>query len=170
MEFLLNNKPLCTVIGLLILFIFVYLFTKFLDWFFVNDFINPNKAKKKDENKNKKEIDSNELTQYLFSFAGEGKNLYETVLDLVDSFIDSALSNYFKLEAPEDDHYINREEVAEINKYLLASVSKNMTPDVIHIISLVYNIKTDEELTKFLKLRIKLRMIDVIVNVNKPIE
>lgn len=125
------------------------------------------KNKKKED---KKETKSDELVQYLFSLKEGDIGIYQSILNLIDEFIDEALNTYFKLEVMEEYHYITKEESANISKYILASISKNMTPSVIHSLGLVYNINTDEELTKFLKLRIKLRMIDLIVNVNKPIE
>lgn len=138
--------------------------------FLYNIILLPHRKNKKEEEV-KKEINVTELSQYVFVPNGEdGVVIYRSVLNMIDNFIDEALNTYFKLEAPEEDHYITREESTNISKYLLASVSKNMTPSVIHTLSLVYNINTDEELTKFLKLRIKLRMIDLIVNVNRPIE
>lgn len=125
-------------------------------------------GKKREENK--KETKTDELVQYLFSIKEGDVGIYRSILNLIDEFIDEALNTYFKLEAMEEDHYITREESTNISKYILASISKNMTPNIIHSLKLVYNVNTDEELTKFLKLRIKLRMIDLIVNVNKPIE
>lgn len=127
-----------------------------------------NTENKKEEDK--KETKADELVQYLFTLKEGDVGIYRSVLNLIDDFIDEALNTYFKLEALEEDHYITREESANISKYILASISKNMTPSVIYSLGLVYNVNTDEELTKFLKLRIKLRMIDLIVNVNKPIE
>ena len=122
----------------------------------------------KKEKEDKKENYDNELVQYVFS--AESAGIYTFVLNMVDNFIEEALQTYFKIQAYKEDHYINSEETKEMNSYLLASVANNMTPSVRHVISLVYNIRTDEELTNFLKLRIKLRMIEVLVNVNKTIQ
>lgn len=127
----------------------------------VADHISENKNKDKKETKS--DID---LSQYVFD--KDEPQLYTNVLRLVDSFIDEALETYLKIQAYPPDHYITSEEAKTISSYVLASVAKNMTPSVVNIISSVYVINSDQDLTDFLKLRIKLRIVDVMVNVNIP--
>ena len=113
-----------------------------------------------------------DLSKYLFTQTPEDKgSLYDKVLNLIDSFILEAVDVYFRLNSDmEEEHYIDSTESKELTNYVLASVMKNMTPEVKKIIASVYNYKDDKELFDFIKLRVKLQILTVMINVNKPLQ
>lgn len=125
---------------------------------------------------NNKEINDSsvglDLSKYLFTQTPEDKgSLYDKVLNLIDSFILEAVDVYFRLNSDmEEEHYIDSTESKELTNYVLASVMKNMTPEVKKIIASVYNYKDDKELFDFIKLRVKLQILTVMINVNKPLQ
>jgi len=97
-------------------------------------------------------------------------NLVDSVNRLIDNLIKEAGNLYMIFNINHDkDKYITEKETEIITKYIYGMVMKNMTKDIRHIISLVYNIDTEDQLKEIINLRIKLYMINLLVNNHKPV-
>ena len=67
------------------------------------------------------------------------------------------------------EKYINSKESEEMINYISSMVKLNMTPEIRELIGLVRVINSEKDLDDYLNLKIKIYVLAVIVNVNKPL-
>ena len=100
--------------------------------------------------------------------------LEDDIIDKVDNIIDTnirmASDNYLDLTfgfRNINDSYLTEEMQTEMSEYIYQSVQKNMTKDVVALISLVHKINNEEELEELIRFRIKMFMISLLIKTNK---
>ncbi len=90
---------------------------------------------------------------------------------VLDQFIISAGDNYtlFKL-SQNPNHYITEEIQKEMIMYIFASVKKNMTREMRTLIGLIHVINSEKDLDDLLNLRIKMYVLNFMVDYNQPLD
>ena len=92
----------------------------------------------------------------------------ENIDTMVDGFISNAGDMYTLLKLSQNQtHYISEEIKNEMTSYIFGTVKKNMTPTVRQIIGLIHNVDNEEDLDKYLDLRIKMYVLNYMVNYNQ---
>lgn len=98
----------------------------------------------------------------------EKNDIIGKVDSIVDSFINESANMYRVLSLTKNqNNYIKEHEISEMTNYIFLSVKKNMTTVILTLISLVHVIENDEELDKYLNIRIKLYMINFVTQYNQ---
>lgn len=97
-------------------------------------------------------------------------DIYERIIGLIDSFIRVAIDSYLGLQAFDSEYYLDSETMKEMQQYVTASVIRNITDPVRDAIALVYKYDTDERLMELIKLRIKIALIIIKTENNKPLQ
>lgn len=97
------------------------------------------------------------------------KNAVEDINSVLDSFISDAADNYLALTVSFMDNkvYITEKIQKEMTDYIFGMVKRNMTDTIRNLLGLIYIIDTEEKLDELLQFRIKLYMINIMVNLNK---
>lgn len=98
-----------------------------------------------------------------------------TIVEKVDSLVDRIIKNnidtYMIMNVNfNNEKYINSKEADEMTEYIKSMTKLNMTPEIIELIKLVRVINSENDLDDYLDLKIKIHVISIIVNVNKPIQ
>lgn len=98
-----------------------------------------------------------------------------TIVEKVDSLVDRIIKNnidtYMIMNVNfNSEKYINSKEADEMTEYIKSMTKLNMTPEIIELIKLVRVINSENDLDDYLDLKIKIHVISIIVNVNKPIQ
>lgn len=97
-------------------------------------------------------------------------NIIEKVDSLVDEIIKKAADTYMILNVNYDkEKYINSDESELMSKYIKSMVKLNMTPEIRELIGLVRVINSDKDLDDYLNLKIKIYVLAIMVNINKPL-
>ena len=99
----------------------------------------------------------------------EKESLYNVNV-LLDTIISDAIDMYNILNGVTDETYYTEEMNNEMSVYVFGMTKKKMTKPVRDAIGLFYTINNEKDLDDIIKLRIKLHLIDVISQQNKPIE
>ena len=99
----------------------------------------------------------------------EKESLYNVNV-LLDTIISDAIDMYNILNGVTDETYYTEEMNNEMSVYVFGMTKKKMTKPVRDAIGLFYTINSEKDLDDIIKLRIKLHLIDVISQQNKPIE
>ena len=99
----------------------------------------------------------------------EKESLYNVNV-LLDTIITDAIDMYNILNGVTDETYYTEEMNNEMSVYVFGMTKKKMTKPVRDAIGLFYTINNEKDLDDIIKLRIKLHLIDVISQQNKPIE
>lgn len=98
------------------------------------------------------------------------KDSLNNVNILLDTIIKDAIDMYNILNGVTDETYYTEEMNNEMSVYVFGMTKKKMTKPVRDAIGLFYTINTEKDLDEVIKLRIKLHLIDVISQQNRPIE
>ena len=99
----------------------------------------------------------------------EKESLYNVNV-LLDTIISDAIDMYNILNGVTDETYYTEEMNNEMSVYVFGMTKKKMTKPVRDAIGLFYTINNEKDLDDIIKLRIKLHLIDVISQQNRPIE
>lgn len=94
-------------------------------------------------------------------------NIVEKIDGIIDTYINQAADNFqiFNI-SPTNVEYTNSEQSDKMSAYIEGMVLKNMTPEVISLLSLTHNINTPDALKEFLRLKIRIYMINFLVQTN----
>lgn len=122
----------------------------------------------KENNKKEKSISTDTLKLMI-------ENDEFTIIEKVDSLVDKIIKNnidtYMIMNVNfNSEKYINSKEADEMTEYIKSMTKLNMTPEIIELIKLVRVINSENDLDDYLDLKIKIHVISIIVNVNKPIQ
>ena len=91
--------------------------------------------------------------------------------NIIDSLINNAAQIYLVFNVGfNKDKYITEKDSEQLKAYIYGMIRKSMTPAIKETISIIYNIKTEEELKDILMIRIKLYLLDLLIKNRKPIE
>ena len=125
-------------------------------------FYDINKKNKKIENKDIKDP-SKEIDIIL-----QSDDIVNKVNKLIDDLIINASNIYtiLTIDSSDDGKYINSSVSDQMAEYIFQTIKKNMTFSIFNTIKLVYVINDEKDLDNLLKLRIKLYMINIIINNN----
>ena len=103
--------------------------------------------------------------------------MQDKIVDKINNVIDSMIKDQaevYQLMVLSTNEllaqYINSEEQDKMQHYLIYVVKKHISPEVKDLLSLVYNINTDKDLEDLISLRVKLYLINFVVEYNKSIE
>lgn len=120
------------------------------------------KENKKIENKDTKDS-SKEIDIIL-----QSDDIVNKVNKLIDDLIENASNIYtiLTIDSSDDGKYINSTASDQMAEYIFQTIKKNMTFSIFNTIKLVYVINDEKDLDDLLKLRIKLFMINIIINNN----
>lgn len=120
------------------------------------------KENKKIENKDTKDS-SKEIDIIL-----QSDDIVNKVNKLIDDLIENASNIYtiLTIDSSDDGKYINSTASDLMAEYIFQTIKKNMTFSIFNTIKLVYVINDEKDLDNLLKLRIKLFMINIIINNN----
>ncbi len=120
------------------------------------------KKNKKIENKDTKDS-SKEIDIIL-----QSDDIVNKVNKLIDDLIENASNIYtiLTIDSSDDGKYINSTASDLMAEYIFQTIKKNMTFSIFNTIKLVYVINDEKDLDNLLKLRIKLFMINIIINNN----
>lgn len=144
---------------LLIINLFFLLFSILLNIIYI---IKPNIKNNKKEN--------NVSVDRLKLLLDQDKSIVERVDLLIDEIIKKAADTYMILNVNfNKEKYINSKESEEMINYISFMVKLNMTPEIRELIGLVRVINSEKDLDDYLNLKIKIYVLAVIVNVNKPL-
>ena len=98
---------------------------------------------------------------------------FDKIDSRLDKYIDEAGMKYkldnFEYKAP-DEIYLNEEEMQKMIKKMVKDVRKKITPAVLSLIELSYNINEEVELIELLCEKIKLYVLNYSLEVNQEIE
>jgi hypothetical protein len=95
-------------------------------------------------------------------------NSVDKINSCIDQFIENAANMYTLLKLSQDpNHYITEDMQKEMSSYILGSVKKNMTEDILSLISMIYVINSPEDIDDYLNIRIKLYILSFMVNYNQ---
>lgn len=95
-------------------------------------------------------------------------NCVDKINSCIDQFIENAANMYTLLKLSQDpNHYITEDMKNEMSNYILASVKKNMTEDVLSLLSMIFVINSDKDIEDYLNIRIKLYILTFMVNYNQ---
>lgn len=145
---------------LLIINLFFLLFSILLNIIYI---IKPNIKNNKKENN----VSVDRLKLLLLD---QDKSIVERVDLLIDEIIKKAADTYMILNVNfNKEKYINSKESEEMINYISFMVKLNMTPEIRELIGLVRVINSEKDLDDYLNLKIKIYVLAVIVNVNKPL-
>lgn len=124
---------------------------------------NTYKENKKIENKDTKKDSSKEIDIIL-----QSDDIINKVNKLIDDLIENASNIYtiLTIDSSDDGKYINSTVSDQMAEYIFQTIKKNMTFSIFNTIKLVYVINDEKDLDNLLKLRIKLFMINIIINNN----
>ena len=84
--------------------------------------------------------------------------------------IKDAIELYSIFNTFNEETYINNEMAEELSNYCLGMVKNKLTDTMKNTIGIVYDISTEKKLDDVIKLRIKLHIINYMVEQNQPIE
>ena len=98
------------------------------------------------------------------------KDSLDNVHVLLDTIISDAIGMYNILNGVTDETYYTEEMNNEMSVYVFGMTKKKMTKPVRDALGLFYEINTDKDLDDIIKLRIKLHLINVISQQNKPLQ
>ena len=99
------------------------------------------------------------------------KDSVENINNIIDSLIKQAIDRYMILNVNfNKEAYLNEDAINELSLYAFGTVKDNMTPTVKELIGLIYDISTDEKMDEFIKLRIKIYVLAIVVKTNQVIE
>ena len=138
--------------------------------------ISANINNKKDK---EKENESSDKIEFNKPWETDDKIIIDTILsensfDKCNNFLDSIIrmhmNNYKVLTGFTPDSYITRETKDEMVSYVTEMTKKNMTDEILWVISMFYDMNTKDDLNKILDLRIKLNILTDMVEQNAPIE
>ena len=97
-------------------------------------------------------------------------NIDNSVNNMLDNIIKNIIELYLIFNNVSEENYINSETAKELEDYTFGMVKKKLTDSVRDTIGLVYDISTEEKLNSVIKLRIKLHIINFMVEQNQDIE
>jgi hypothetical protein len=81
--------------------------------------------------------------------------------------ITGASENYIVFALPANpNHYLTEKETEKMSKYIFGMVKKNLTEDVLSVISTVYKLDTEKDIDDLIHLRIKLHIINFLLSYN----
>ena len=94
----------------------------------------------------------------------------ERINDIIEGLIKEAVDRYMILNVNFNTiAYINDASVNELELYAFGTVKSNMTPVMKEFIGLVYDISTEEKLDNFIKLRVKMYVLAIVVKTNQSV-
>lgn len=94
-------------------------------------------------------------------------DVVQTVNNIIDEYIMNYIDIFMKLNVPPSEaNYINAEQTKNMRVYIMASLKKNLPDTIIKNIKLCYNIKDEESLDSFLKLRTNLLLLEFLKQTN----
>lgn len=98
----------------------------------------------------------------------QSDDIVDKVNKLIDDLIENASNIYtiLTIDSSDDGKYINSTASDLMAEYIFQTIKKNMTFSIFNTIKLVYVINDEKDLDNLLKLRIKLFMINIIINNN----
>lgn len=97
-------------------------------------------------------------------------NIDNSVNNMLDNIIKNIIDLYLIFNNVSEENYINSETAKELEDYTFGMVKKKLTDSARNTIGLVYDISTEEKLNSVIKLRIKLHIINFMVEQNQDIE
>ena len=97
-------------------------------------------------------------------------NIDNSVNNMLDNIIKNIIDLYLIFNNVSEENYINSEIAKELEDYTFGMIKKKLTDSVRDTIGLVYDISTEEKLNSVIKLRIKLHIINFMVEQNQDIE
>ena len=122
----------------------------------------------KESSKNEKEMKSDdkikqanpEIIKILLE-----EEYFKKVNNLIDSLITGASENYVVFALPANpNHYLTEKETEKMSKYIFGMVKKNLTENVLSVISTVYKLDTEKDIDDLIHLRIKLHIINFLLS------
>lgn len=89
--------------------------------------------------------------------------------DLVQDALDHYKIDHINHKA-EDEQYVNRKEAEEMMKYMVGFVSNRITPQKEHLLKMYINIESEEDLLVYISDKVKLSVMNYMIDVNKEID
>lgn len=90
---------------------------------------------------------------------------------IIDDLIKRSVETYMILNVSyNNEKYINSEETEQMRNYVFLSVKNNMTDEITSLISTIHVINNESDLDDYLNLKIKLYILAVVVDINKPLQ
>ena len=87
--------------------------------------------------------------------------------EVLDNFIHNAAGIYQILALPiENKEYLRQEDIDKMTGYISTMVLKNMTPEVVSLLSLTHVFDSAEDLSELINLRTKLYVLNFVVSYN----
>lgn len=97
-------------------------------------------------------------------------NIVDNVNNMLDNIIKEAINLYLIFNSINEETYINNDIAKELEDYTFGMVKNKLTPTVKDTLGLIYDISTKEKLDSVIKLRIKIHVINFMVEQNQDIE
>lgn len=98
------------------------------------------------------------------------KDTVENIDVIIDNIIKTAADRYMIFNVNYDpDSYLTKENSEEMALYVFGSVKMDLTDTMKSTIGLVHNIDTEEKLDDFLKLRVKMYVLALLIKTNQTI-
>ena len=102
--------------------------------------------------------------------------LKDNILEKINTIIDSLVQQYtdvyniMVISNTTQIEYINAKEQENMEKYVTHMVLTSISPDLKNLMGLVYNVQTAEDLKNVVSLRVKMFLINYLVQYNNDIE
>ena len=98
------------------------------------------------------------------------KDTVENIDVIIDNIIKTAADRYMIFNVNYDpDSYLTKENSEEMALYVFGSVKMDLTDTMKATIGLVHNIDTEEKLDDFLRLRVKMYVLALLIKTNQTI-
>ena len=118
-------------------------------------------------NKDKKEVVVKPSEIEKIKLLLEDKSL-DKINDFIDGLIKEPVDRYMLLNVNWDaDAYMNEQLINEMSLYVFGSIKQCMTPTMVEFIGLIHDVSTEDKLDEYLKLRIKMYIIAVVLKTNQ---
>ena len=119
----------------------------------------------KDENEDAVLTDNTEKIKILLT-----KDAIDNIDNMIDDIIKRAADRYMILNINfKDLPYVTEKDADELTKYIFGSLKMDMTDTVRETIGILHNVSTEKQLDDFLKLRIKMYVLAIVVKTNQTI-
>ena len=130
---------------------------------YLSEIINKVEAKK---NKSNNDVDVLEKSKVLLE-----DDAIKKINNILDEFIKDASIIYLMfVRGSNKEYYLNESEQTKLAEYIFLSVKRKMTVEIRMLLGIINVIESEKDLDDIIKLKIKIHILDLAVEINQPID
>lgn len=130
--------------------------------------VSPFSSKKSIKSSNKK-IEEHKKDTEIIKILLNDPDAYDKYNKLLDTLIRDAINMYKIMTVTTEETYFTKNNIKELETYVLLTLQNKMSKDIVDLIKIFNVIEKEEDLKKVLEQRVKLHLINNVINQNKPI-